>query len=244
MRLYSVYYALLSLVLIARMAFSQTFVVWNSGQDTHIDEGIPFVVKDGDFVNNSGHLHNNGRLTVHGDFNYNIDFKNQYMVIAAKPSYSNDSVSFSFNQPRKGQFSDTLYVELELQKIDSNFNPDSFLVATMYWDFDKHMLSEDAIDSIKKVYNFLGQNRGYGITITSHTDAMGSNRYNQLLSERRSQSVYNYLLTDLGFPKDRMRWNGLGEHYPVAPNRLPNGRDSKEGRQLNRRTEFWAYPIR
>ena len=114
----------------------------------------------------------------------------------------------------------------------------------MYWDFDKHMLREDAIDSIKKVYNFLGQNRGYGITITSHTDAMGSNRYNQLLSERRSQSVYNYLLTDLGFPKDRMRWNGLGEHYPVAPNRLPNGRDSKEGRQLNRRTEFWAYPIR
>lgn len=41
-----------------------------------------------------------------------------------------------------------------------------------------------------------------------------------------------------------MHWNGLGERYPVAPNRLPNGRDNKEGRQLNRRTEFWAYPIR
>ena len=106
------------------------------------------------------------------------------------------------------------------------------------------MLREDAIDSIKKVYNFLGQNPGYGIAITSHTDAMGTDRYNQSLSERRSQSVYNYLLTELGFPKDRMRWVGLGERYPVAPNRLPNGRDNKEGRQLNRRTEFWAYPIR
>lgn len=185
-----------------------------------------------------------GALSTRGDFNYNIEFRNQYMVIAEKPGYSDDSVSFSLDQPRKAQFSDTLYVELELQKTDSNFNPDSFLVATVYWDFDKHMLREDAIDSIKKVYNFLGQNPGYGIAITSHTDAMGTDRYNQSLSERRSQSVYNYLLTDLGFPVDRMRWNGLGERYPVAPNRLPNGRDNKEGRQLNRRTEFWAYPIR
>lgn len=185
-----------------------------------------------------------GALSPEGDFNYDIEFRNQYMAIAEKPGYSDDSVSFSLEQPRKAQFSDTLYVELELQKIDLDFNPDSFLVATVYWDFDRDMLREDAIDSLKKVYNFLGRNPTYGIMITSHTDAMGSIRYNQLLSERRSQSVYNYLLTDLGFPQDRMRWNGLGERYPVAPNRLPNGQDNKEGRQLNRRTEFWAYPIR
>ena len=55
-----------------------------------------------------------GALSPTGDFNYNIDFKNQYMVIAEKPGYSDDSVSFSLNQPRKAQFSDTLYVELEL----------------------------------------------------------------------------------------------------------------------------------
>ena len=185
-----------------------------------------------------------GALSPEGDFNYDIEFRNQYMAIAEKPGYTDDTVSFSLERPRKAQFSDTLYVELELQKIDLDFNPDSFLVATVYWDFDRDMLREDAIDSIKKVYNFLGQNPTFGITITSHTDAMGSFRYNQSLSERRSQSVYNYLLTDLGFPQDRMSWNGLGERYPVAPNRLPNGRDNREGRQLNRRTEFWAFPIR
>ena len=84
----------------------------------------------------------------------------------------------------------------------------------------------------------------YGITIASHTNAMGSKSYNQRLSEKRSQSISNYLLRDLAFPKDIMRWVGLGERFPVAPNQLPNGNDNREGRQLNRRTEFWAYPLR
>ena len=86
MRLYSTYYALLSLVFIAKMAFGQTFVVWNSGQDIHINEGIQFVVKDGDFVNNSGHLHNNGRLTVHGDFILN-DSVESTNLLAVQPQY-------------------------------------------------------------------------------------------------------------------------------------------------------------
>ena len=90
----------------------------------------------------------------------------------------------------------------------------------------------------------LGKYSTYGITIASHTDAMGSKSYNQRLSEKRSQSISNYLLRDLAFPKDIMRWVGLGERFPVAPNQLPNGNDNREGRQLNRRTEFWAYPLR
>ena len=78
------------------------------------------------------------------------------MVIAEKPGYTDDSVSFSLEHPRKAQFSDTLYVELELQKIDSNFNPDSFLVATVYWDFDKHMLRKMPLILLKSL-QFLGQ---------------------------------------------------------------------------------------
>ncbi|HAB89827.1 MAG TPA: hypothetical protein DCF84_04765 [Bacteroidetes bacterium] len=59
MRVNSTYYGLLSIISVAKMAYEQTFVVWNNGQDIHINEGIQFVVKNGDFVNNSGHLHNN-----------------------------------------------------------------------------------------------------------------------------------------------------------------------------------------
>lgn len=68
------------------MAFSQTFVVWNNGQDIHINEGIQFVVKEGDFVNNSGHLHNNGRLTIHGDFILNDSVESTYLF-TVQPQY-------------------------------------------------------------------------------------------------------------------------------------------------------------
>lgn len=86
MRLYSTYYALFSLVLMAKMALGQTFVVWNGGQDIHINEGIQFVVKDGNFVNNSGHLHNNGRLTIYGDFILN-DSVESTNLLAVQPQY-------------------------------------------------------------------------------------------------------------------------------------------------------------
>lgn len=108
MRLYSTYYALLSHVLIAKMAFGQTFVVWNSGQDIHINEGIQFVVKDGDFVNNSGHLHNNGRLTVHGDFILN-DSVESTNLLAVQPQYQvegtwNNNSSFIAGNSRTSLF--------------------------------------------------------------------------------------------------------------------------------------------
>ena len=68
------------------MSFAQTFVVWNNGQDIHINEGIQFVVKEGDFVNNVGHRHNNGRLTVHGNFVIN-DSVESTNLLAEQPQY-------------------------------------------------------------------------------------------------------------------------------------------------------------
>ncbi len=75
------------------------------------------------------------------------------------------------------------------------------------------------------------------LEVRGHTDAIGSEEYNQALSERRAKSVIRYL-TGLGVPGNRMEFKGFSEDKPVALNRLPNGRDSKEGRQLNRRVEF------
>ena len=68
------------------MSFAQTFMVWNNGQDIHINEGIQLVVKEGDFVNNVGHLHNNGRLTVHGNFVIN-DSVESTNLFTEQPQY-------------------------------------------------------------------------------------------------------------------------------------------------------------
>ncbi|MDT4885035.1 Outer membrane protein A [compost metagenome] len=64
-----------------------------------------------------------------------------------------------------------------------------------------------------------------------HTDNVGSDHYNQGLSERRAQSVADFLASQ-GVPADKLTSQGLGESQPVADN------DSDEGRAQNRRVEI------
>jgi len=69
------------------------------------------------------------------------------------------------------------------------------------------------------------------IEIQAHTDSMGEAGYNQSLSERRANSVRDYM-TDKGVAANRMEAKGYGESQPVADN------GSKAGRQTNRRVEL------
>ena len=69
------------------------------------------------------------------------------------------------------------------------------------------------------------------IEIHGHTDNVGSDEDNQLLSEARAKSVYQYLI-DRGIDSSRLSYKGFGETRPIATN------DTDEGRQLNRRTAF------
>jgi len=74
------------------------------------------------------------------------------------------------------------------------------------------------------------------IDVYGHTDSTGSDAYNQGLSERRAQSVANYL-SMRGVAAARVRSQGFGKQYPVASN------DTAEGRALNRRVEIKITPI-
>ncbi|MGJ8669598.1 MAG: OmpA family protein, partial [Oceanococcus sp.] len=69
------------------------------------------------------------------------------------------------------------------------------------------------------------------VEVAGHTDSVGSDAYNQQLSQKRSESVRQYL-TDKGISADRMSAVGYGESEPVDTN------DTKEGRERNRRTEL------
>ena len=75
------------------------------------------------------------------------------------------------------------------------------------------------------------------VEIGSHTDSKGTAPYNKKLSQRRAQSVVNYLILN-NITKDRLVAKGYGEGSPIARNRNDDGSDNPEGRQLNRRTEF------
>jgi len=68
------------------------------------------------------------------------------------------------------------------------------------------------------------------VRIEGHTDAAGSDRYNELLSQRRADSVKQYLVTEHGIDAQRLNAVGLGEHSPLA------GRDPYAAEQ--RRVQF------
>ncbi len=79
------------------------------------------------------------------------------------------------------------------------------------------------------------RNPTLGLAVEGHTDSVGSNEFNQGLSERRAQSAVDYLVS-LGVPAERLSAVGFGETQPIAD----NGTD--EGRARNRRIEFAFGP--
>jgi OOP family OmpA-OmpF porin len=72
--------------------------------------------------------------------------------------------------------------------------------------------------------------------IVGHTDSIGSDEYNQRLSERRAQAVKQYLVSK-GIAASRLSTEGQGEREPIAPN-TEDGKDNPEGRAMNRRAEL------
>jgi outer membrane protein OmpA-like peptidoglycan-associated protein len=75
------------------------------------------------------------------------------------------------------------------------------------------------------------------VEIMSHTDSKGNDQYNMKLSQRRAESVVQYLVSK-GVKVERLKAKGYGESKPVAPNENSDGSDNPEGRALNRRTDF------
>ncbi|MCK4750481.1 MAG: OmpA family protein, partial [Bacteroidales bacterium] len=69
------------------------------------------------------------------------------------------------------------------------------------------------------------------LEIAAHTDNMGSFEYNMNLSQRRTQSMVDYLVTK-GIEPFRLVGKGYGESRPIAPN------NTEKGRMINRRVEF------
>ncbi len=74
------------------------------------------------------------------------------------------------------------------------------------------------------------------VEVAGHTDSTGSDSHNMNLSQRRANTVGEYLYTQ-GIMDQRIMTVGMGEHHPIADNSTP------EGRQLNRRVEITMVPI-
>ena len=106
------------------------------------------------------------------------------------------------------------------------------------FDFDKSTLRPDAVAILNEAVEILKRYPDLKVEVAGHTDSKGTDAYNQKLSERRAQAVYDYL-TGNGVDASRLVGpNGYGESRPIAPNTNADGSDNPEGRAQNRRTEL------
>ncbi len=106
--------------------------------------------------------------------------------------------------------------------------PEVLASEEVYFDFGKHELRADDVAKLESIIAQLKDNEYVKIRITAHTDAIGSDGNNQVLSERRGETVKTFLITK-GIPDSLMQVGVYGEHAPVADN------DTDDGRQRNRR---------
>lgn len=106
------------------------------------------------------------------------------------------------------------------------------------FDFNKATLSSGSRGKIDDIADVLqGPNvRQRSVSVEGHTDSIGSESYNQRLSERRAETVAGALSAG-GVSSSRIRSRGFGERYPIAPNQRDDGSDNPAGRARNRRVE-------
>ena len=102
----------------------------------------------------------------------------------------------------------------------------------IFFAFNKDKILSKSFEMLKEVAMALKDNPKLMVRIEGHTDDKGSDRYNKKLSQRRANSVRKFLIQE-GIAPERMIAVGYGEEKPIADN------DTEEGRELNRRVEFF-----
>lgn len=104
----------------------------------------------------------------------------------------------------------------------------------LLFEFDSDRVGSNASINLRRLAESLEKYPNTDLMIVGHTDATGSDTYNQGLSERRARSAAEYLVSQ-GVARGRLQSVGRGESEPIATN------DSEDGRQLNRRVEVAIY---
>ncbi|MEA3447433.1 MAG: OmpA family protein [Bacteroidota bacterium] len=110
------------------------------------------------------------------------------------------------------------------------------VVENILFDFDKYNIKPIYYENLNRLAGFMRNNTDAVIEIAGHTDHIGSNEYNYLLSYRRAKAVKDYLVNK-GVSSSSLITRKYGESAPIAPNVI-QGKDYPEGRRLNRRAEF------
>ena len=194
----------------------------------------------------------NLKLSVRGDGSFTQEIKPNvdYVLLATCKGFLNHQEQLRVDPVTK---SEEYVLQFPLANISA-----PVLIENIFYDFDKATLRPESTTALDELVRLLNENPNITIELSAHTDYKGSDEYNEGLSQRRAESVVNYLI-EHGIPSDRLTPRGYGEgkpktikrkvaeRYPFLKegdvlteeyiNKLPE-EQQEQCNQLNRRTEF------
>ncbi|MCK5703972.1 MAG: OmpA family protein, partial [Cyclobacteriaceae bacterium] len=148
-----------------------------------------------------------------------------YQIIAKSDGYYNSIDTLDLR---------TIVNSVEIEKnmyLDPIIKNEPIVLNNVYFDFDSDVIRSESFPELDKLSEMLLDNPNLHITIDGHTCSMGSDLYNQNLSERRAGSIVRYFLGK-GTLASSLDYHGYGESRPKTSNA------TKAGREMNRRVEF------
>jgi outer membrane protein OmpA-like peptidoglycan-associated protein len=125
---------------------------------------------------------------------------------------------------------------LRLKETDTEIRIE--MAADVLFDFDKADVKPTAERVLTQAAAVIRERSTGTVRIEGHTDAKGTDAYNQRLSERRASAVKGWLVAKGGLGSAAFATKGFGAKQPVAPNAKSDGSDDPDGRQKNRRVEI------
>lgn len=148
-----------------------------------------------------------------------------YALHVARPGYLFASVHFNYEDH---DLAAPYQLDVELQPIAKNATT---VLNNIFFEYNKFEINEKSFSELDDVVQFLRDNPTVTVEISGHTDNVGNESYNEQLSQKRAQSVVNYI-SSKGIAERRLTRVGYGSKKPLREN------DTEENRQVNRRIEF------
>jgi outer membrane protein OmpA-like peptidoglycan-associated protein len=139
-------------------------------------------------------------------------------------------------EPEEQGVSTTDLRSAKIEVVESQCEQRLRIGSDVLFDFDKAETREAAALTLNTAAHYL-KTAKHPVRVEGHTDGKGTDAYNQILSEKRAESVRSYLVQQ-GVDEARLKSVGFGKTRPVAPNIQADGSDDPEGRRKNRRVEL------
>jgi outer membrane protein OmpA-like peptidoglycan-associated protein/tetratricopeptide (TPR) repeat protein len=166
----------------------------------------------------------NENTNTNGELLLCLPTGNNFSFSVEKEGYLFYSNTFDLRNPR--QFYNPYELEIALTPVKEGAEMNLY---NIYFETDSFRILSESEPELQKLVAFLKKNPKLRVEVQGHTDDTGLAEKNLVLSEKRAQSVVEYLISN-HIEEQRLTWAGHGENRPVA------GNDTPEGRRMNRRT--------